>query len=257
MKLKLNKPIAFIDLETTGLNISTDRIVEIAILKLLPEGGRDTFIRKINPEIPVPPKVTAIHGLTDDDLKEMPSFDQLAPEIIRFIGNSDLAGFNIVKFDLPLLVEEFLRYGIDFSLEGRKVIDVQHIFHKMEKRDLAAAYRFYCGKTIENQHSAMYDIMATEEILHEQLKRYQQIGETVDELYQFTGRQLDRMVDLSNRMVYDENGDIVFNFGKYKGMRVFDVFAKDPSYYDWMMKGDFPRQTKNKLKELYLSWKHK
>jgi len=257
VKLKLNKPIAFIDLETTGLNISTDRIVEIAILKLLPEGGRDTFIRKINPGIPVPPKVTAIHGLTDDDLKEMPSFDQLAPEIIRFIGNSDLAGFNIVKFDLPLLVEEFLRYGIDFRLKGRKVIDVQHIFHKMEKRDLAAAYRFYCGKTIENQHSAMYDIMATEEILHEQLKRYQQIGETVDELYQFTGRQLDRMVDLSNRMVYDENGDIVFNFGKYKGMRVFDVFAKDPSYYDWMMKGDFPRQTKNKLKELYFSWKHK
>lgn len=257
MKLKLNKPIAFIDLETTGLNISTDRIVEIAILKLLPEGGRDTFIRKINPGIPVPPKVTAIHGLTDDDLKEMPSFNQLAPEIIRFIGNSDLAGFNIVKFDLPLLVEEFLRYGIDFRLEGRKVIDVQHIFHKMEKRDLAAAYRFYCDKTIENQHSAMYDIMATEEILHEQLKRYQQIGETVDELYQFTGCQLDRMVDLSNRMVYDENGDIVFNFGKYKGMRVFDVFAKDPSYYDWMMKGDFPRQTKNKLKELYLSWKHK
>lgn len=257
MKLKLVKPLAFIDLETTGLDIVSDRIVEIAILKLLPDGGRETYVQRVNPGIPVPPRVTAIHGLSDEDLKDMPTFDKIGQKIINFIGNSDLSGFNIMKFDLPLLMEEFLRYHFEFSLDGRKVIDVQHIFHKMEKRDLATAYKFYCNKSIEHQHSAEYDIAATEEILHEQINRYQNIGTTVEEIYNFTGRLLDRLIDLSNRMVRDENGDIIFNFGKYKGQRVEDVFRKDTSYYDWMIRGDFPQHTKNKLTELYIKWKQK
>jgi len=257
MKLILTKPLAFIDLETTGLDLNNDRIIEIAILKLNPDESRDLYLQRVNPGVPVPPKTTAIHGIKDEDLVDMPSFDKVGKNIINFIGNADLAGFNIMKFDLPLLVEEFLRYKIDFSLENRKVIDVQHIFHKMEKRDLATAYRFYCEKAIEKHHSAEYDIRATEEILHVQLEKYKDIGKSVDALNNFLGKPLEKVVDFAARMIMDEHGHIVFNFGKYKGRKVTEIFEKDPSYYSWIMQGDFSQNTKNKLTEQYISWKQR
>jgi len=257
MKLSLTKPLAFIDLETTGLDIVNDRIIEIAILKLLPDGNKELFIQRINPGIPVPPKTTAIHGIKDDDLIDKPTFDKVGKNIVNFIDNADLAGFNIMKFDLPLLVEEFLRFHINFSLENRKVIDVQHIFHKMEKRDLATAYKFYCEKTIEKHHSAEYDIRATEEILHVQLEKYKNIGNNVDEINNFLGKPIEKIVDFASRMIIDDRGDIVYNFGKYKGKRVDEIFEKDPSYYSWIMNSDFSQNTKNKLTELYMKWKRK
>jgi len=255
MNLTLTRPLAFIDLETTGLNISTDRIVEISVLKLLPDGVKEVFTMVINPEIPIPKQASDIHGFKDEDVKDAPTFAKVGKNILQFIGNADLSGYNIVKFDLPLLVEEFLRVGIDFPIESRKVIDVQHIFHKMEKRDLAAAYKFYCNREIVNQHSAEADITATYEILLAQVDKYNNIGKNIDELYDFTGRQMETLVDLASRLVKDDKGIPVFNFGKYKGRSVFEIFEKDPSYYSWMMKGDFPLYTKKKLTELILKWK--
>ncbi|MFC2114468.1 exonuclease domain-containing protein [Bacteroidota bacterium] len=255
MLLKLTKPIAFIDLETTGLNVSSDRIIEISILKLMRDETKESLTLRINPEFPISAESTSIHGLTNDDLKDEPVFAKVAKSIVNFIGNADLSGFNIVKFDLPMLIEEFLRVNVDFSLEGRKIVDVQHIFHKKEKRDLSAAYKFYCDKEIVNQHSAKADIEATEAVLQEQLKRYPDIGTDVDSLYEFTGRQFEKMIDLAGRMVMNAELQAEFNFGKYKGQKVFDIFEKDPAYYGWMMKSDFPQHTKQKLTELMFNWK--
>jgi DNA polymerase III subunit epsilon len=255
MSIKLTKPLALFDLETTGLNVSTDRIIEISILKLMPDGKREILTQRINPEIPISKESLEIHGISNEDLKDEPVFAKVAKSLVNFIGNADLSGYNVVKFDLPMFVEELLRANVDFSLDGRKVVDVQHIFHRKERRDLAAAFKFYCNKEIINQHSAEADIAATEEVLQAQVLRYDDIGDDMESLYEFTGKQLENMVDLAGRVVLNDEGDAVFNFGKHKSKKVFDIFEKDPAYYGWMIKNDFPQHTKQKLTELMFKWK--
>lgn len=255
MEFKLTKPIVFIDLETTGLNISSDRIVEIAMLKLHPDQSTEIKTYRVNPEMPMPKSAYDIHHISDEDLKDAPPFSKIAKLVLQFIGNSDLSGYNIAKFDLPLLMEEFLRLNIDFPLENRKVVDVQHIFHKKEKRDLASAYRFYCDKKIINQHSAEADITATYEVLLAQVEKYDDLEPNIDSLYNFTGKSNESNYDLAGRIVKNAEGTILFNFGKYKGKPVTDIFAKDPGYYAWMMRGDFPQYTKKRLTELFIRWK--
>ena len=247
MKLQLTRPIAFIDLETTGINISTDRIVEIAIVKILPDGTRQVKRKLINPEMPIPPGSSAIHGITDDMVKEAPTFKQVANEVKQFIEHCDLGGYNSNRFDIPMLIEEFLRVDIAFTVDGRKLVDVQKVFHMMEQRTLSAAYKFYCQKSLENAHSAEADATATWEILEAQVERYPQIGETIDSIVKFTGE--DDIVDFARRFV-KENGVEIFNFGKHKGKPVTQVLKDEPQYYDWMMKGDFSMNTKQKLTEI-------
>ena len=247
MKLQLTRPIAFIDLETTGINISTDRIVEIAIVKILPDGTRQVKRKLINPEMPIPPGSSAIHGITDEMVKDAPTFKQVANEVKQFIEQCDLGGYNSNRFDIPMLIEEFLRVDIAFSVDGRKLVDVQKVFHMMEQRTLSAAYKFYCQKSLENAHSAEADATATWEILEAQVERYPQIGETIDSIVKFTGE--DDIVDFARRFV-KENGVEIFNFGKHKGKPVTQVLKEEPQYYDWMMKGDFAMNTKQKLTEI-------
>lgn len=250
MKLKLHKPLAFFDLETTGVTVGADRIVEISILKLMPDGTKQVFTRRMNPEIPIPEAASKVHGIYNRDVEHEPSFRQLAPEIISFFGNADLAGYNSNKFDVPMLVDEFLRVGAQFDMKGRKLVDVQNIFHKMEQRTLAAAYKFYCNKEIVNAHSAEADITATYEVLMAQLEKYESLAGDVDGLHQFSS--LTQNVDLAGRIVYNEKKEEVFNFGKHKGKTVKEIFEKEPSYYDWMLKGDFPLETKQVLTALRL-----
>lgn len=250
MKLKLKKPIVFFDLETTGVDVSKDRIVEIAILKLNPDGKREIKTRRVNPEMPIPIQSSEIHGIYDEDVKDEPTFRALAKSLAQFIGQSDLAGYNSNKFDVPLLAEEFLRVGVDFDLENRKCVDVQNIFHKMEQRTLVAAYKFYCEKDLIDAHSAEADITATYEVLEAQLERYDELENDVDFLAEFSERQ--RNADLVGRIVFDENNVEVFNFGKHKGKSVQEVFQKEPSYYSWMMDGDFPQYTKKVLTAIKL-----
>jgi len=247
MKLQLTRPIAFIDLETTGITISTDRIVEIAIVKILPDGTRQVKRKLINPQMPIPSGSSEIHGITDEMVKDAPSFKQVANEIKQFIELCDLGGYNSNRFDIPMLLEEFLRVGIEFSVDGRKLVDVQKIFHMMEQRTLSAAYKFYCQKTLEDAHSAEADATATWEVLEAQVERYPQIGETVDSIVKFTGE--DDIVDFARRFV-KEKGVEIFNFGKHKGKPVVQVLKEEPQYYDWMMKGDFAMNTKQKLTEI-------
>lgn len=247
MKLNLTRPIAFIDLETTGVNISNDRIVEIAIVKILPDGTRQVKRKLINPQIPIPAGASDVHGITDDMVKDAPSFKQVANEIKQFIENCDLGGYNSNRFDIPMLIEEFLRAGVSFSADGRKLVDVQKVFHMMEQRTLGAAYKFYCNKTLEDAHSAEADATATWEVLEAQIERYPQIGNTVESIVKFTGE--DDIVDFARRFV-KENGVEVFNFGKHKGKPVVQVLKEEPQYYDWMMKGDFAMNTKQKLTEI-------
>jgi len=250
MNIVLNKPIVFFDLETTGVNVASDRIVEISILKLHPDGKKEVKTRRINPGIPIPKEASAVHGIYDEDIKEEPSFKSLAKSLAQFIGNSDLAGYNSNKFDVPLLVEEFLRVGVDFSMDNRKLVDVQNIFHKMEQRTLEAAYKFYCDKKLEDAHSAEADNLATFEILEAQINRYEEIENDVNFLSDFSKRQDN--ADLVGRIVYDEDGIEVFNFGKHKGKSVVNILEREPSYYDWMMKGDFPLYTKKVLTSIKL-----
>lgn len=250
MNLKLHKPLAFFDLETTGVTVGADRILEISILKLLPDGTKQTFTRRINPEIPIPEAASKVHGIYNSDVANEPTFRQLAPEIVSFIGNADLAGYNSNKFDVPMLVDEFLRVEIQFDMKGRKLVDVQNIFHKMEQRTLSAAYKFYCNKEIVNAHSAEADILATYEVLMAQLEKYETLAKDVEGLHQFSS--LNQNVDLAGRIVYNEKKEEVFNFGKHKGKTVKEVFEKEPSYYDWMLKGDFPLETKQVLTALRL-----
>ncbi len=250
MKLKLHKPLAFFDLETTGVTVGADRIVEISILKLLPDGTKQIFTRRMNPEIPIPEGASKVHGIYNADVEHEPTIRQLAPEIIAFIGNADLAGYNSNKFDVPMLVDEFLRVGVQFDMKGRKLVDVQNIFHKMEQRTLAAAYKFYCNQEIVNAHSAEADILATYEVLMAQLEKYESLANDVDGLHQFSS--LTQNVDLAGRIVYNEKKEEVFNFGKHKGKTVKEIFEKEPSYYDWMLKGDFPLETKQVLTALRL-----
>jgi len=245
MKLQLKRPIVFFDLETTGTDVAKDRIVEISILKLHPDGKKEVKTRRVNPEMPIPAGSSEIHGIYDEDVKDEPTFAALAKSLAQFIGNSDLAGYNSNKFDVPLLMEEFLRVDVDFDLESRKLVDVQNIFHKMEQRTLVAAYKFYCGKDLVNAHSAEADIKATYEVLESQIERYEELENDVDFLADFSKRN--DTADLMGRIVFNEEGVEVFNFGKHKGKPVTEVLEKEPSYYDWMMKGDFPLYTKKIL----------
>lgn len=247
MKLQLTRPLAFIDLETTGVNISLDRIVEIAIVKINPDGTQQVKRKLINPMMPIPKGASDVHGITDDMVKDAPVFKQVANEIKQFIDHCDIGGYNSNRFDIPMLIEEFLRVGIDFSTDGRKLVDVQKVFHMMEQRTLSAAYKFYCQKTLDGAHSAEVDATATWEVLEAQVERYPQIGNTVESIVKFTGE--DDIVDFARRFIR-ENGVEIFNFGKHKGKPVTQVLKEEPQYYDWMMKGDFPMNTKQKLTEI-------
>ena len=247
MKIQLTRPIAFIDLETTGINITTDRIVELAIVKISQDGTKQVKRKLINPLMPIPASSSAIHGITDEMVKDAPSFKQVANEIKQFLEGCDLGGYNSNRFDIPMLLEEFLRVGIEYTVDGKKLVDVQKIFHMMEQRTLSAAYKFYCGKTLEGAHGAEADASATWEVLEAQLERYPQIGDSVESIVKFTGE--DDIVDFARRFIKDK-GVEVFNFGKHKGKPVAQVLKEEPQYYDWMMKGDFPINTKQKLTEM-------
>ncbi|MGH2649277.1 MAG: exonuclease domain-containing protein [Ginsengibacter sp.] len=247
MSLQLKRPLVFIDLETTGTNLSTDRIVEIALVKVFPDGTKVTKQKVLNPQMPIPKSSSDIHGITNDKVKDAPAFKQVANELKQFIDDSDFSGYNSNRFDIPLLMEEFLRAGLDIDMTNRRMVDVQHIFHMMEKRTLGAAYKFYCEKELINAHSAEADATATWEILEAQLTRYQHLGNTLDTILQFTGEE--KFVDFARRFIMDNDVE-VFNFGKHKGRPVSDVLKAEPQYYDWMMKGDFPLHTKQKLTEI-------
>ena len=247
MQLKLTKPLAFFDLETTGINVGSDRIVEISIVRVNIDNTTDILTKKVNPTIPIPEFTSKIHGIYDKDIIDCPTFKELAPQLSQFLTNCDLAGFNSNKFDVPVLVEEFLRADIDFDLKNRKLIDVQNIYHTMEPRNLTAAYKFYCDRNLEDAHTAEADAMATFEVLEAQVVKYPQIGNTVESIVKFTGE--DQIIDFARRFVY-ENGVAVFNFGKHKGKPVTQVLKEEPQYYDWMMKGDFALHTKQKLTEI-------
>lgn len=247
MKLKLTRPIAFIDLETTGTNLATDRIVEIAIVRVGADGSRTIKRKLINPKMPIPKGASDVHGISDEMVKDAPTFKDVANEIKQFIENCDLGGYNSNRFDIPLLVEEFLRTGLEFTVDGRKLLDVQRVFHMMEQRTLGAAYKFYCGKLLEGAHGAEVDAAATYEILEAQLERYPQLGHTIEDICKFCGEE--DIVDFARRLI-KVDGKEVFNFGKHKGRTVEDVLRSEPQYYDWMMKGDFPLHTKQKLVEI-------
>jgi DNA polymerase-3 subunit epsilon len=268
MKLKLKNPLVFLDLETTGINIANDRIVEIALLKINPDGSEEEKVIRINPEIPIPEKATQFHGITDEDVKDAPLFREVARNLARFLEGCDLAGFNSNRFDIPLLAEEFLRCDVDIDFKKRKFVDVQAIFHKMEKRTLAAAYKLYCNKELTDAHSALADTRATYEVLKAQLDQYQDVEyedpcgkksipivNDVEKLSEFSS--YDRNVDYMGRIILDENGVEVFNFGKNKGLPVEKVLREQPGYYGWMLNGDFPLFTKKVLTQIKLRMKEK
>ena len=242
MELKLKRPLIFFDIESTGVDPAKDHIVEISLIKVHPNGDEESKTRRINPGVHIPEASTAIHGITDDDVKDCPTFPQIAKSLAAFIKGCDLAGYNSNKFDIPILVEEFMRAGVEIDLSGKKFVDVQNIFHKMEQRTLAAAYKFYCGAEIENAHSAEADIRATYEVLKAQLDRYpDDLQNDVDFLADFS--RMNRNLDFAGRIVLDDHDVPVFNFGKHKGRPVAEVFATEPSYYNWMLNGDFPLNT--------------
>lgn len=250
MQLNLKNPLVFFDLETTGIDIAKDRIVEISMVKVMPNGEEIVKTRRINPGMPIPPESTAIHGITDEDVKDCPKFKEIAKSLAAQIEGCDLAGFNSNRFDIPMLAEEFLRAGVDVDLNRRKFIDVQTIFHKMEQRNLTAAYKFYCNKDLANAHSAEADTMATYKVLKAQLDRYPELENDVNFLSKYSS--FTNNVDFAGRMVYNEKGQEVINFGKYKGRVVEEVLKSDPSYYAWIMNGDFPLNTKKMLTEIRL-----
>jgi DNA polymerase III subunit epsilon len=247
--LQLKKPLAFIDVEATGTNVSTDRIVEIAIIKHLPDGNRTVKRKIINPQMPIPKNVSEIHGITDEMVKDAPTFKQAGQEIKQFLDGCDLSFYNAYRLDMPLLVEEFIRADIEFDMKNRKVVDVQKIFHQMEQRTLSAAYRFYCNKELNGAHGAEVDASATAEILEAQVQRYPQLGNSLDTIIKAVGD--DNIIDFARRFAFNEKGEEVFNFGKHKGRTIADVLKSEPQYYDWMMKGEFPMNTKQKLTEIY------
>lgn len=251
MKLNLKNPLVFFDLETTGINIVHDRIVEISFLKVYPNGKEDVKTRRINPEMPIPAESTAIHHITDEDVKDCPTFKQIAKSLADQIEGCDLAGFNSSRFDIPLLAEEFLRADVDIDFSKRKFVDVQIIFHKKEERTLKAAYKFYCDRNLEDAHSAEADTMATYEVLKAQLDRYEDLENDVEKLateYSFFNNN----VDLAGRIILDEKGVEIFNFGKHKGKAVGEVLKKEPSFYAWMMDADFSLNTKQVLTKIRL-----
>ncbi|HCM59856.1 MAG TPA: DNA polymerase III subunit epsilon [Bacteroidales bacterium] len=242
MELKLRKPLVILDLETTGVNITTDRIVEFSALKVSPGGAEEWLTLRLNPGIPISPEATRVHGITDAEVANEPHFRDVARRIASFLEGCDLAGFNSMKFDIPILCEEFLRVNVDFNPARHKYVDVQVIFHKKEQRTLSAAYKFYCNRDLENAHSAQADTAATYEILKAQLDRYTDLENDIDKLSVFSA--FNNNADLAGRIVFNEQGVEVFNFGKHKGKPVELVFKEEPSYYSWMMNGDFPQNTK-------------
>jgi DNA polymerase-3 subunit epsilon len=269
MKLNLKKPLAFFDLETTGTDVAKDRIVEIAIVKIMPDGSVRTWPAQsgpenrflINPQMPIPIESSMVHGIYDQDVVAAPTFEQTSSKLFQFLMDCDLGGFNSNKFDIPLLAEEFLRVGVDFSLEGRNLIDVQILFHMMEPRTLKAAYKFYCDKSLEGAHEALPDAMATKEVFEAMLDRYAgvQIEDKSGNLYEPVVNDMDKIhtlterkkkADLAGHIIYSDQGDIIFNFGKYKGSKVMDVLIKDPGYYSWMQNADFPLYTKKVLTDI-------
>ncbi len=249
MQLNLKKPLIFFDLETTGTNITKDRIVELSYLKVFPDGHTESKTRRINPGVPIPPEATAVHHITDEMVKDEPTFRQVSKALLEIFSDADIAGYNSNKFDVPLLIEEFGRAGLNFEVSGRHFIDVQNIFHKMEQRTLVAAYKFYCGKDLKDAHSAMADTQATFEVLLGQLERYDDLENDVEKLAEFS--KSGRAVDLSARIVLNDKDVPVFNFGKHKGEPVVEVFRKEPSFYAWMMQGDFAKNTKDVISVLY------
>ena len=250
MKLNLKNPIVFFDLETTGINIAADRIVEIAYLKVDLNGNETSKSQRINPEMPIPEKVTAIHGISNEDVKDAPTFNEIARSLAKEIEGCDLAGYNSIRFDIPLLAEEFLRAGVDIDLSKRKFVDVQVIFMKMEPRTLTAAYKFFAGKELTDAHSAEADTLATYEVLQAQLDRYPNLENDIGKLAEFSAHN--RNVDFAGRIIYNEDDVEVFNFGKYKGKPVREVLQSDPGYFGWMMNGDFPLYTKKVLTSIKL-----
>lgn len=262
MQLHLKAPLAIFDLETTGVNVSSDRIIEIAIIKMLPGGGEEQLDMRLNPGIPIPAESSMIHGIYDKDVKDQPTFADVAREVAKFLDKCDLGGFNMLKFDVPVLLEEFDRAGLGFSLQGRKLVDAQKIFFMMEKRTLSAAYEFYCGKSLVDAHSAYADTLATKEVILSQMRKYngqsvtdalgKVIGELDHSVESMHNISAHKMVDLAGRMILNDDGVEVFNFGKFKNKPVEEVLQKEAGIYDWMMKGDFPVDTKNKLTEIKL-----
>lgn len=250
MELKLNKPICFFDLETTGVDISKDRIVEISILKVWPNGNRESKTWLVNPEMAIPAVVTAVHGITNEKVAGEPTFKELASQVYNMIKDSDLAGFNSDRFDIPLLAEELLRAGVDFDMKSRVSVDVQTIFHKMEERTLSAALKFYCGKSLENAHSAEADTMATYEILKAQLERYPELENDMKALSEFTTRK--KSADFAGFIAYDKDGVEIFSFGKHKGAKVEKVLEDEPGYFGWIQNADFPLYTKKVLTAIKL-----
>lgn len=255
MTLNLTKSLVYFDIEATGLNIAKDRIVEISLLRVDPDNTENTATWRVNPEVTISDEAYKVHGITQAEAENHPPFRAIANEVHQFIGNGDLAGFNLLKFDLPMLMEEFIRSDVDFDLTKRRVVDVQRIFHLMEKRTLEAAYRFYCNKDLSQAHSAEADTYATHEVLKAQIDQYEDLQNDVKFLNDFIGDPKSRFVDLAGRLAYNNHKEPVFNFGKYKGQPVKEVLKKDPSYYNWMMQGDFPEYTKKKLTELRLQMK--
>ncbi|MCH5319944.1 MAG: 3'-5' exonuclease [Paramuribaculum sp.] len=253
MELKLSKPIIFFDLETTGTNITQDRIVEISILKITPDGSEIEKTRRINPEMPIPADATAVHHITDDDVKDEPTFKQLAKSLAALFTGCDIAGFNSNRFDIPMLDQEFQRAGVKFDFTKSRLVDVQTIFHKKEQRTLVAAYRFYCGKELDGAHSANADTRATYEVLKAQLDHYDDLKNDIKFLSDYSSQT--KNVDFMGRLVYDDKGREVINFGKYKGKIAEDVLKKDPSYYVWIMEGDFSQNTKDAFTAIKLRCK--
>ncbi len=250
MKLNLKNPIVFFDLETTGINIVSDRIVEISYLKVMPNGREMTKTILVNPTVPIPKEASEVHGIYDKDVADCPTFKDVAKEIVNDIEGCDLAGYNSNRFDIPLLAEELLRADVDIDFRKRKFVDVQVIFHKKEQRTLSAAYQFYCKKTLENAHSAEADTKATYEILKSQLDRYSDLENDMDFLSKYTS--YNRNVDFAGRIIYNDKDEEIFNFGKYKGQKVEDVFSKDLGYYGWILNSDFPLYTKKVLTNIKL-----
>ena len=263
MHINLTKSLIVLDLETTGLNLVTDKIIEYCLIKVSPNGKNETRTQLINPGISIPPETTNIHGITDQDVALKPVFKEIAAELYAFIGNADLAGFNSNRFDIPFLIEEFLKAGIDFSLKGRRLVDVQNVFHKMEPRNLRAAYKFYCGQDIINAHTAEADAMATYEILMAQIERYQNtpyidnngaesipVKNDIQALHDFSFNK--KNADIVGHIVYNDKNQETFNFGKYKGKVVEEVFKTDTSYYDWILKSNFPELTKRLIQTIKL-----
>lgn len=262
MKLNLKSPLAIFDLETTGTNVSQDRIVELSIIKIMPDGEEIIKTMRINPTVPIPTEVSMIHGIYDDDIKEAPTFKSISKSLSAFLEGCDLGGFNCLKFDIPLLVEEFLRAGVDFETDSRKLVDAQKIFHMMEKRTLTAAYKFYCNKVLEGAHGAEADTLATAEVIKAQIERYEgqevvdslgnKLGVMENNMTNLHNISASNMVDLAGRFVFNKDGIEVFNFGKHRHKPVEEILKLEKGYYDWMMKGDFPQDTKRKLTQIKL-----